>query len=361
MPRQPVSDQKLAANRANAAQSTGPRTPEGKTRSAQNARKHGFTASKFAIVRFEDLNEVANLKSDLVALYRPVNTQELFAVERIALAQQALLRAARLEAGLFTSCLNDVLDPSGQPFLPMSKEMIGDGDIETTRDQNRNYALAEGFHRMAKAANTWSLCLRYQAQSERLYRRAVEEFERLRALRPVLPNEPTEPPELQPAQVTTPAETNPLPATNAGSDIAEASSLLDPPLPGQTLASISGPRLGRNLQIGVGIAPEEGNPRQPILRVEKPAHPLKVFRRENARRRREFRPGDLPPHGARGDRHLRIIPNAFILPQPAAGHEIQPPIVFRKPDRRVNRNAALPESRQADVLLSMNLRWYCHP
>src|SRR5688572_3019817 len=39
-------------------------------------------------------------------------------------------------------------------------------NIEITRAQNRNYALGEGFHRMAKTAMTWSLFLRYQAQAE---------------------------------------------------------------------------------------------------------------------------------------------------------------------------------------------------
>jgi hypothetical protein len=193
-PHKPVSEKQLAANRANATQSTGPRTPEGKAHSAGNARKHGFTAATFAVVRLEDLNEVDHLKADLVAVYQPVNAQELFAVERIALAQQALLRAARLEAGLFTTCLNTVLDSCGQPFIPMSQELVGDGDIEVTRAQNRNYALAEGFERMTRTANTWSLFLRYQAQSERFYRRAVEDLERLQALRPNLPNEPISPP-----------------------------------------------------------------------------------------------------------------------------------------------------------------------
>jgi len=35
-----------------------------------------------------------------------------------------------------------------------------------------------------------SLLLRYQAQAEREYRRAIEDFERLKALRPEFPNEP---------------------------------------------------------------------------------------------------------------------------------------------------------------------------
>ena len=55
MPRRLVSPKRLAANRANAAKSTGPRTPQGKAHSSQNARKHIFTASTFAVVRLEDL------------------------------------------------------------------------------------------------------------------------------------------------------------------------------------------------------------------------------------------------------------------------------------------------------------------
>jgi len=174
MPRskKPVSAIQLAANRANAARSTGPRTPEGQARSAQNSRKHGFAAAEFAVVRLEDLQAVAHLKADL---------------GRIALTQQALIRAARLETGLFV-----------------------------TRAQNRNYALAEGFHRMVRQSNCWSLFLRYQAQTERHCRRAVEEFERLKALRSELPNEPIFEPQPEQNQTTsTPFETNPIPPEKA--------------------------------------------------------------------------------------------------------------------------------------------------
>jgi len=112
----------------------------------------------------------------------------------MALAQQIMFRAARLESGLFTTCLQTALDDNDTPFSPMTPALAGDGDlsldIEITRAQNRNYALADGFHRMAKQGSAFTLLLRYKAQAERLYRRAVEEFGRLKALRNELPTKP---------------------------------------------------------------------------------------------------------------------------------------------------------------------------
>ena len=214
-----VSPEQLAANRANAAKSTGPRTSEGKHRSAQNARKHGFTASSFAVGvpsgPLEDLDEVANLREDLIAVYHPANSQELFALERIALAQQAILRAARLESGFFTACLNESCDPTtGDPILLINEVLAG--NIEITKAQNRNLTLGDGFHRLIRQTNSFALLLRYQAQAERQYRRAIEEFERLKALRDELPIEPiyeTEPdPQPEPLEDTsTHCEASPFP------------------------------------------------------------------------------------------------------------------------------------------------------
>jgi len=221
----PISEKQHAANCANAAKSTGPRTPEGKARSCQNARTHGFTASTFAVVRLEEFDEIARLKHDLLAVYQPVNSQELFALEQMALAQQTMFRAARLESGIFTTCLDMALNHDGTPFTPMSPELVGDLslDIEIARAQNRNYALADGFHRLARKDNTFPLLLRYKVQTERLYRRAVEEFERLKRLRPELPNEPIL--EVQPEEnetVSAPADEpisspqpNPEPSVNS--------------------------------------------------------------------------------------------------------------------------------------------------
>jgi hypothetical protein len=244
--KRPVSARQLAAGvPANANRSTGPRTAEGKARSAQNARRHGFAAADYAVVRLEALQAVAHLKADLVAVYLPVNAQELFAIERLALAQQALLRAARL----FTTCLNEALDPTGNPIVPMTEEMVG--DLEITRAQNRNFALAEGCRRLAREAGTWTLFLRYQAQAERQYRRAVEEFERLKALRNELPNEPIFERQLEDKPARSPLpETNPIEPGDAV-----------PPAPGRRqISAASGIGQGR-WRLGQGRTPEAGDPR----------------------------------------------------------------------------------------------------
>ncbi|HWD99270.1 MAG TPA: hypothetical protein VG345_09540 [Bryobacteraceae bacterium] len=152
--------------------------------------KHVFRGSSFAVVRLEELSEIGNLKADAVSCYRPVNAQELFAVEYIAVCQQRMLRGARVESGLFTTALDYCLEQDGRTFRPMSENMVGNGDIEITRAQNRNFAAGEGVHRMVKESNVWSILMRYQVNAERQYRRAVEDFERLKRLRPEMPNHP---------------------------------------------------------------------------------------------------------------------------------------------------------------------------
>jgi hypothetical protein len=69
----PVTEKQLAANRANAAKSTGPQhrfhsstdAPEGKARSALSSRSHGFTASTFAVCRIEEFDRLKALRPDL--------------------------------------------------------------------------------------------------------------------------------------------------------------------------------------------------------------------------------------------------------------------------------------------------------
>jgi hypothetical protein len=212
----PTSPKRVAANRANARRSTGPKTPEGKARASQNARKYTFNPDPFAIVRIEDRAQIAALVADAIATYQPINSQERFAVERIALAQHSILRMYALEAGFFTNCLDHAMSGPTEPNI-LQRSEISHG-IETTLAQNRAFWLAYGFKILDRQSGLASTFLRFQAQAERLYRRAVEDFDRLRKLRDQLPPEnyetPNEPiiepiPAPQPDENTAP----PIPAS----------------------------------------------------------------------------------------------------------------------------------------------------
>jgi hypothetical protein len=217
----PTSPKRLAANRANARRSTGPKTTEGKARASQNARKHLFDPDPFAIVRIEDSAHVAALVADAVATYQPINSQERFAVERIALAQHSMLRMYAFEAGFFTNCLEAAMVGPNDPEI-LKRCQVGD-NIEVPRAQNRAFWLAHGFKILDRQSSMASSFLRFQAQAERLYRRAVEDFHRLLKLRDRLPPEkyemPNEPnsepiPAPQPEENTNP----PIPTPTSKSE-----------------------------------------------------------------------------------------------------------------------------------------------
>src|SRR5205823_2092600 len=63
-------------------------------------------------------------------------------------------------------------------------------DKGVQREQNRSHIFADGFIRTTNHGPAWTLFLRYQAQTERLYRRALENFQALKKLRDEMPNEP---------------------------------------------------------------------------------------------------------------------------------------------------------------------------
>ena len=81
MARNVVSARKLAANRANALRSTGPRTPAGKARSRRNALKSGVLATKL-LVPPEDRAYVARLHADIRAEIQPASPVEEHLVNR---------------------------------------------------------------------------------------------------------------------------------------------------------------------------------------------------------------------------------------------------------------------------------------
>ena len=97
----PVSNARAEASRRNGAKSRGPKTPEGRARSAQNALKHGMRAQKHLVLPDEDGAEFAALEAALVAELLPVGALQTVLARRVAVAAWRLARADRIEIELF--------------------------------------------------------------------------------------------------------------------------------------------------------------------------------------------------------------------------------------------------------------------
>ncbi len=100
------SRRKRAANRRNAQHSTGPKTPEGKAASAQNATTHGLSSS-FTVLPHEDHDAYAQLLDTLVREHTPKSEHEKFLVTRMAESRWRLDRTHRFEAIAFEQFLDE--------------------------------------------------------------------------------------------------------------------------------------------------------------------------------------------------------------------------------------------------------------
>jgi hypothetical protein len=89
------------ASRRNGAKSKGPKTAEGKARSAQNALKHGFRAQQHVVLPGESATEFAALEAALMEELAPEGALQAVLARRIVAAAWRIERAERLEAGLF--------------------------------------------------------------------------------------------------------------------------------------------------------------------------------------------------------------------------------------------------------------------
>ena len=99
------------ASRQNGAKSRGPKTPEGKARSARNALKHGLRAEKHVVLAHEDAAEFAALEAAMIDELAPVGALQAVLARRVAVAAWRLARADRLETELFAERTYDAAGP----------------------------------------------------------------------------------------------------------------------------------------------------------------------------------------------------------------------------------------------------------
>jgi hypothetical protein len=77
-----ITEKRRAANRANAQNSTGPRTPEGKAASSKNAVRHGFCTNFVTIA--EDYDDYEEIRVDYYTRFGPRDRPETDQVDRMA-------------------------------------------------------------------------------------------------------------------------------------------------------------------------------------------------------------------------------------------------------------------------------------
>jgi hypothetical protein len=163
------SSNRAATNRANAQHSTGPRTDEGKARSSQNARKHGLSLQRHAVLEHEDPAAYDRLHQELAAIYEPASPREHLALEEIAHCRWALHRFDQAEAALLEYHFAREAYPANEPDRYMSySRSLGYTCIMERGEPNQ------------LELPSLLLLHRYRTHWDRRHQRALAEFDRAR-------------------------------------------------------------------------------------------------------------------------------------------------------------------------------------
>ena len=121
-----TSEKQKTANRANAQKSTGPRTDNGKSRSAQNALQHGLTATT-SVLPDEDEAVFEALHERMLHYFDPISILEEELVEDLVRVLWRLRRVPQVEAGIFQEAHHRAaIDGMKDALHRMEMDSIGD-------------------------------------------------------------------------------------------------------------------------------------------------------------------------------------------------------------------------------------------
>lgn len=144
---------KIAANRANAAKSSGPSSSEGRAVSSMNALAHGLRAETPVLLACERADVWDRLFSKLIEEHQPVGATEELLVEQLASASWRRWRADSFENGT---------------LLMEGAEEIGLGKVPW-RDAQKSQSL--------------NLIMKYRRLAETSFTGALHELQRMQAAR----------------------------------------------------------------------------------------------------------------------------------------------------------------------------------
>src|SRR4051794_25915246 len=168
----PVSEAQLAANRANAKKSTGPKDC---SNTRYNGIAHGLTALH-ALLPWENKADLDELVDVFEERFQPVDRYERLTIKHAAEAYWRKERSLRVESNIFHTAANsEYLKTDSKPGE------LHAGNLEAVT--------------FMKAQNEFANYRRYDAHLQREYRQALAECEKMASLRRTQDQPPLPPPE----------------------------------------------------------------------------------------------------------------------------------------------------------------------
>jgi hypothetical protein len=162
----PTSEARIAANKANAARSTGPRTSLGKSKSRENALKHGLTGDGI-VLQGEDATEVERLQRNYEADLKPSSDLGRTLVRRMALMTVRMDRSEVQERA-------NLADRVEQALADFDEEWpVVEGVKDPLRERMRGLTADRALFDPSKEA---TLARKYEAAAERCFFRSLNEL-----------------------------------------------------------------------------------------------------------------------------------------------------------------------------------------
>jgi hypothetical protein len=173
-----TTEAQTAANRRNAAKSTGPRTTVGKAVVAQNAIKHGLLARQ-NVIPGEDLQEFELHRRGLLEELEPAGRMEALLTEHIVSLTWRLRRAERVQNEVFDSLLAEELRNSMSGFYD---ELTPKDEVRLTSDPRTDpsYAVGRMVSKDFHHDRVLERLLTYERQIEGCLHRTMADLEHLK-------------------------------------------------------------------------------------------------------------------------------------------------------------------------------------
>jgi hypothetical protein len=169
-----ASEAQLAANRANAQSSSGPKTEQGKLVSSHNALKTGLTG-RTIVLPTDDVAAYQSLVTLINKKFNPANDIEQHLTQTIADTEWRLLRIPTLESGFYALGRHELAaDCAHEPDPQLRAAMLEAHIFRTYQKDLRNLALQERRLRNQLKQDTAEL---RRLQAERLEQETAEKTE----------------------------------------------------------------------------------------------------------------------------------------------------------------------------------------